>query len=131
MYIRKATRKYKDKTYTNYLLVESVTTPKGPRQKVVCSLGDLSPRPREQWLTLAHKLQAALAGQTVLFDEEPEVAALVDGVRVRRTRATKRTSEGAAPGGEAIRVCPEQVSTERHREAGPVHVGYLAAIGGR
>ena len=31
-------------TYFNYLLVESVLTPKGPRQKVICSLGDLSPR---------------------------------------------------------------------------------------
>ena len=34
MYVRKTSRRYKDKTYTNYLLVESVHTPKGPRQKV-------------------------------------------------------------------------------------------------
>ncbi len=54
MYIRKATRRYKDKTYTNYVLVESVRTPKGPRQKTICSLGDLAPRPREAWLKLAH-----------------------------------------------------------------------------
>ena len=33
MYIRKSTRKYKGKTYTNYLLVESVQTPEGPRQR--------------------------------------------------------------------------------------------------
>ena len=32
MYIRKTTRKHKNKTYTSYLLVESVATPKGPRQ---------------------------------------------------------------------------------------------------
>src|SRR5215469_5142137 len=44
MYIRKSTRSYKGRTYTNYVLVESVQTPKGPRQKSVCSLGDLSPR---------------------------------------------------------------------------------------
>jgi hypothetical protein len=50
MFIRKTTRKYKDKTYTNHLLVESVHTPKGPRQKVICSLGDLSPRPAGEWL---------------------------------------------------------------------------------
>jgi len=61
MYIRKTTRKHKGKTYTNYLLVESVATPKGPRQKTVCSLGDLSPRPREEWLKIAHKMHAALA----------------------------------------------------------------------
>jgi hypothetical protein len=64
MYIRKATRKYQDKLYTNHLLVESIHTPKGPRQKVICSLGELSPRPREGWLKLAHKREAALAGQT-------------------------------------------------------------------
>src|SRR5271157_3325936 len=57
MYIRKTVRRYKDKTYLNFLLVESVLTDKGPRQKVICSLGDLSPRPPEQWLALARKLQ--------------------------------------------------------------------------
>ena len=45
MFIRQTRRSVQGRTYTNYLLVESVRTPKGPRQKVVCSLGDLSPRP--------------------------------------------------------------------------------------
>jgi hypothetical protein len=45
MFLRKSVSRYKDKTYTNYMVVESVHTAKGPRQKVVCSLGDLSPRP--------------------------------------------------------------------------------------
>jgi len=43
MYIRKSSRTYKGKTYSNYVLVESVLTPKGPRQKIICSLGDLRP----------------------------------------------------------------------------------------
>ena len=62
MYVRKTTRRYKGKIYTNYLLVESVHTPRGPRQKVVCSLGDLSPRTAEEWLRLVHKVEDALAG---------------------------------------------------------------------
>jgi len=45
MYIRKSIRSYKGATYTNYVLVESVHTAKGPRQRAICSLGDLSPRP--------------------------------------------------------------------------------------
>ena len=69
MYIRKTIRKQRGKTYTNYLLVESVSTPKGPRQKTVCSLGDLSPRPAEQWLKLAHKIESALVGQCSLIDD--------------------------------------------------------------
>jgi hypothetical protein len=60
MYIRKSTRSYKGRTYTNYVLVESVQTPKGPRQKSVCSLGDLSPRPREEWLSLTRKIEDTL-----------------------------------------------------------------------
>ena len=67
MYLRRTTRKYKDKTYTNHLLVESVHTPKGPRQRTVCSLGDLKPRSRAEWLKLAHKVELALVGQGDLF----------------------------------------------------------------
>src|SRR6516164_2793740 len=79
MYIRKTIRRYKDKTYVNYLLVESVLTDKGPRQRVVCSLGDLSPAPLQQWLALARKLQDALTGQLSLpglADEDPELERL-------------------------------------------------------
>src|SRR5260370_3295434 len=67
MYLRRSKRVYKGKTYTNYLLVESVQTPKGPRQKTICSLGDLKPRPRTEWLDLARKLENALAGQDDLL----------------------------------------------------------------
>ena len=63
MYIRKSSRVYKGKTYTNHLLVESVQTPKGPRQRAICSLGSLAPAPQEEWLALAHKLQSSLQGQ--------------------------------------------------------------------
>ena len=53
MYIRKTKRKYKGKSYTNYVLVESIRTPKGPRQRTICSLGNLKARPRAAWLRLA------------------------------------------------------------------------------
>ena len=33
MYIRKTVRRYKDKTYVNFLLVESFLTDKGPRKR--------------------------------------------------------------------------------------------------
>ncbi len=47
------------KTYTNHLLVESISTPAGPRHRTICSLGSLEPAPREHWLALVHKLAAA------------------------------------------------------------------------
>src|SRR6202158_410469 len=85
MYIRKPTLTYKGKTYVNYVLVESVLTPKGPRQKVICSLGDLSPRPAEEWLRLARKVEDALVGQANLFSSpDPEVAQIVRQIRPRQ-----------------------------------------------
>jgi transposase len=132
MYIRKASRTYKGKTYFNYLLVESHLTPKGPRQKVICSLGDLSPRPKEQWLELARKLENALTGQQDLFASagpDPELETLIAKVRAgpRRRRARQDQPALAAsvePGEEKIAVLTGAVRSEQSREAGPVHVGY-------
>ncbi len=95
MYIRTTTTKYGGKTYTNYLLVESVHTAKGPRQKIVCSLGDLRPRPRAEWLKLAHKVESALVGQGDLFEQhDEEVQAIVeknkDGVKAFIEQALAR-----------------------------------------
>jgi transposase len=135
MYIRRSTRTYKGKTYTNYVLVEAVQTPKGPRQKTICSLGDLSPRPREEWLKLAHKLEHALAGQGELLagavlPRDPELDGLVAKIRARRRPPARRGVLPAPPPAAAtadggyIAVDPRRVTTEQHREAGPVHVGY-------
>ena len=131
MYIRKASRTVRGKTYFNYLLVESHLTPKGPRQKVICSLGDLSPRPKEQWLELARKLENALTAQQDLFAAAPdaELETLVAKVKAgpRRRRARQEQAALAAsvePGEERIAVVTGAVRSEHSREAGPVHVGY-------
>ena len=136
MYIRKASRTYKGKTYFNYLLVESHLTPKGPRQKIICSLGDLSPRPKQQWLELARKLENALTGQQDLFasaSPDPELETLVAKVKAgpRRRRRAQQDQQALAtsvePGEEKIAVLTGAVRSEQSREAGPVHVGYTAA----
>ena len=126
MYIRKSIRSYKGATYTNYVLVESVHTAKGPRQRAICSLGDLSPRPAADWLKLARKIEDALVGQADLLDPaNGEVANIVRRVRERReAEADSAAARTASPHGELINIDPSRVSTERHREAGPVHVGY-------
>src|SRR5271167_1723329 len=114
MYIRKSTRSYKGRTYTNYLLVESVQTPKGPRQRTVCSLGDLSPRPREEWLKLACKIEDALVGQGDLLDaDDGEVADIVRRVRARRARrgeVTPAPSLSRTARGALIKVDPSRVT---------------------
>ena len=128
MYIRKTVRRYKDKTYVNFLLVESVLTDKGPRQKVVCSLGDLSPRPPQQWLALARKLQDALTGQLSLpcmADEDPELEQLK---HVLPTQATPPKEVDASTTitptpRDLVSVHVDRVSYETPRPAGHIHVG--------
>ncbi len=88
MYIRKTTKTHKGKTYTNYLLVESLHTPKGPRQRIICSLGSLAAAPRERWLDLAHRLQASLEGQSSLPPADPQLEALAE--KARRSPSTPR-----------------------------------------
>lgn len=134
MYIKRTQRKHKGKTYTNHLLVESIHTPKGPRHKVICSLGDLRPRPRQEWLKLAHRIEDALTGQESLLDgDDAEVGRIVRRVRARQSRLPVRgTQTGGAKRprakgpteSEIVSVCTEGVRTERHRDAGAVHVGH-------
>ncbi len=123
MYIRRTTKTHKGKSYTNYLLVESVHTPKGPRQRIICSLGSLAPAPRDEWLSLAHRLEASLEGQASLPPADAQLEALAERTR-RGPKA--RTEPGAtrARTGATIVVDPERVTVEEAREAGPVHVGH-------
>ena len=120
MYIRKSTRTYKGKTYTNYLLVESIQTPSGPRQRTICSLGSLEPGPVEDWRDLAHKLQAALEGQEPLSAAPTEIQQWVD--KARRNKGGTTVDE--TRGGSTVTVTPNKVEVEEAREAGPVHVGH-------
>jgi transposase len=123
VYIRKTTKTHKGKTYTNYLLVESVHTPKGPRQRIICSLGSLAPAPRQHWLNLAHRFQASLAGQLSLTAADAPMETLVEkGQRGRKPRPQPSKPSGKAD--SQVVIDTEQVSLEEAREAGAVHVGH-------
>jgi transposase len=117
MYIRKTTKISKGKTYTYYLLVESVHTPKGPRQHTICSLGSLGPGPLEQWHALARKIEASLAGQLSLEPTALPMGPEVDKAPPGPMGPSPSLSQGRP-------VDPEQVALEEAREAGPVHVGH-------
>jgi transposase len=126
MYIRKTSRTYKGKTYTHYLLVESIVTPRGPRQKVICSLGDLSPRPKQDWAALAYKLESALSGQEELIHSaaDPELDRLVTQVKSAAPVPLSHRPAASEPDPERVAVRVEGVRCEQSRAAGPVHVGY-------
>lgn len=116
MYLRKTIKTHKGKTYTNYLLVESQQTPKGPRQRILCSLGALAPAPREHWLDLAHRLAASLQGQSSFPHAEVPIETLV-----KKARRGRPAPAEASP---RIAVDPERVTMEEAREAGTVHAGH-------
>ena len=147
MYIRKTTTKHKGRSYTNYLLVGAVRTDQGPRQKVICSLGNLKPRPAADWLRLAHRVEQALAGQADLFDpDDGEVQRLVQRIKAVTAAAQGETAgaetpaepekavvppvvtatvrEGLENRDEVVAIRINEVQTEAHREAGPVLVGW-------
>jgi transposase len=118
VFIKRTTRRVGDKEYVNHLLVESVGTPAGPRHRTICSLGTLAPAPKAEWQSLAHKLSAALSGQTT-FVPDPAVEA-----RAATARRARRRPRPAGPAADAITIHADQVRTEDAREAGPVHVGH-------
>src|SRR4030043_589691 len=113
MYIRKTKRVYKGKLYTNHLLVESVLTPKGPRQRAICSLGSLEPAPREQWLALARKMNAALHGQLSLQGQGVGTETLVE--RAREGRKRPKRSEAMSGQSGIIAIDTDRVETEQQR----------------
>jgi transposase len=106
MFLKKTTKKVKGKTYINHLLVESVATTKGPRHRVLCSLGTLEPAPKEEWLSLAHKIESAIAGQQSL-NPEGSVQAIAERIHP-----------------EALSVLTDRVEIMEARQAGPVHVAH-------
>ena len=116
MFIRKTVKRHNGRSYSTYLLVESVRTPEGPRQKTICSLGDLSPGPRQKWLGLVNRVEAALQGQAPLDGPDPLVEGIVDKIRSAEPRLRRDD--------DIVAVHTDQVSLEKAREAGPVHVGH-------
>lgn len=127
MFIRKTTRKYKDKIYENYLLVESYSTPNGPRQKTICSLGSLKPAPASDWLIIANKVETALAGQMTLEEiNDPMVQEILEKIHESKKRSQRKKGLACHESDkdeEVIKVVTSKVTTEDNREAGPVHVG--------
>lgn len=118
MFVKRTTKRVNDRTYLNHLLVESVATPKGPRHRVVCSLGSLAPAPADEWRALAHRLDAALSGQPEL-ERDAQLDTLV--ARGQTPRPAARPANRTA---ELVAIQTDQVAVEEPRAAGPVHVGH-------
>ncbi len=75
MYIKTVVKKNKSsKTKYTYLhLVENIRTPNGPRQRLICNLGNLD-IDKEHYKELANCIEAMLTGQAELFSQNPTVS---------------------------------------------------------
>ena len=119
MFIKRTTKTTNGKTYFNHLLVESVITEKGPRHRVVCSLGSLAPAPRSEWLALARKVESALAGQPEILADK-RVQSVLEKTAERRARG----SPASPTDQDVVAIHTERVEVLEPREAGAVHVGH-------
>lgn len=119
MFIKRTSKTTNGKTYVNHLLVESIITEKGPRHRVVCSLGSLAPAPRTEWLALARKVESALAGQPELLPDR-NVQSVLEKAAQRRARGL-----GESPAyQDVVAIHTERVQVLEPREAGAIHVGH-------
>jgi hypothetical protein len=125
LFIKKTSKRAGSKTYVNHLLVESVATPKGPRHRVLCSLGPLSPAPQDHWLALAHRIETALSGQQSI-ESDASVDAIVEKIEKTETRGSKPAAltDCQPADSDLVAVHTNRISVEQAREAGPVHVAH-------
>ncbi|EHO40654.1 transposase IS4 family protein [Caldithrix abyssi DSM 13497] len=77
MFIKEVTKKNKgyDKTFVYHQLVESYRTEKGPRQRKLLNLGKLT-IPKDQWKTLANRIEEIISGQTSLIEVDEQIEQL-------------------------------------------------------
>ena len=77
MFIREITKRNPgyDKTFTYHRLMESVRTPKGPRQRVLLNLGRLE-IPAAEWKTLANRIEEILYAQASFVPPPPHIESL-------------------------------------------------------
>ncbi len=120
MFIKRSSRTINGRKYHHFLLVESVRTEKGPRQKVICSLGNLQPGPPEKWRELAKKLECALSGQLSIEPQDESLQKLIAHIESAKNDPKAELSQDS----DVVSVKTNDVQFEDAREAGPVHVGH-------
>ena len=72
MFIREKNKTVKSKKYIQHLLIESIRTPAGPRQRLVLNLGFLDLHP-DKWKELANTIESEVHKQPRLFVTDPQI----------------------------------------------------------
>lgn len=129
MFIRQSrTRRVSNgKIYTKYVLVESVRTEKGPRQRTIMHLGSFD-LPKERWKELAACLERKLSGQSTFQEEAPDIEHIATQImeqygRFERRREEKRSRQEQQ---EIVGVDTQSIVTTRTRSLGGEMVAHRA-----
>ncbi len=118
-----------DKVFIYHRLIESIRTPKGPRQKVVMNLGTLD-LARDKWKELADRIEQLVHGQDMrLFEGSPEIETLAQ--HYAQLLIKKRLDENEQDQlDEHTRdfqtVDVNAVSSSKNKIIGPEHIGHNA-----
>ena len=131
MYIREIQKKNPNspKVFISHRLIESVRTPRGPRQRVVINLGQLS-LPKENWKELANRIEDLLLGyerSTVPIASEIEALARHHAKQILRKQRNEKKETHILENEQDFRTIDvNSVSSSDGKSVGPEHVGLEA-----
>jgi len=97
MFLRRIVRRSRGKTLSYWALAESYRTARGPRQRIVSYLGELTATQRKDWAELAERFEEPLRlqqQQRRLFEPPPEPVPERVRVDVRRVRVERARDFG-------------------------------------
>jgi len=118
-----------DKVFVYHRLIESIRTPKGPRQKVVMNLAALD-LARDKWKELADRIEQLVHGQDIrLFEGPPEIETLAQHyaqLLIKKRLDEKDQDQPAEQSRDFQSVDVNSVSSSKNKTIGPEHVGYNA-----
>ena len=122
MYIVPSRKNVEQKTYTYYNLVEGVRTAKGPRHRVVLSLGKLENVAEKQIKLLGRLIDQRLTGQIRLLPPEADQQELkLEAERIAAVVVSKNASQ--SHGEDLVSVDLSQMQAGPALLLGPVYVG--------
>lgn len=126
MFIREITKRNPgyDKTFTYHRLMESVRTPKGPRQRVLLNLGHLE-LPSADWKTLANRIEEMVLAQASFLAPPPHIESLAQHY-ARLLRQKEMQSIPAAEEADWQTVDLNSLSQGEFRTIGGEAVGWEA-----
>ena len=130
MYIREIQKKNtsSSKVFISHRLIESVRTPRGPRQRVVINLGQLD-LPKEEWKELANRIEDLLSGyERSTVPISAGIESLAKHYTKQILRKQRREEQECVPENEqdfrAVDI--NAVSSSDGKSVGPEHTGFEA-----